>query len=107
MPVIGKIKLKTNKAVEKDTEISLLEIFPYEERVKLLTLEADVTRDQTKLKINIAKVGTINTTADATKKKGEKIHLWALMKFAQSSKKVRTLKAIKKDEALAVTVETV
>jgi hypothetical protein len=106
MPVIGKIELKADKDVEKDTEISLLELFPYEERVKPLTLEADVTRDQTRLKINIAKVGTIDSVADATKKTGEQVHLWALMKYAQSSKKVKLQEAIKKDEALAVTVET-
>ena len=106
MPVIGKIKLKADKDVGKDVEISLLELFPYTERVKPLTLEADVTRDQTKLRINIAKAGTIDTAADATRKKGEQIHLWALMKYAQSSQKIKTLKAIKKDEALAVTVET-
>lgn len=106
MPIIGKIELKADKDVDKDVEISLLELLPYTERIKQITLKAVVTRDQTKLRINIAKVGSIDTTADATRKKGEQIHLWALMKYAQSNKKVKASEAIKKDEALAVTVET-
>ena len=106
MTTVGKLEMKTDKDVAKDTEIGLLELFPYAERVKEFSLETDVTRDQTRLKVNITKFGSIDTIADATRKKDEKIHLWALMKYASSSKKVKALEEVKKDESIAITVET-
>jgi hypothetical protein len=106
MTTVGKLEMKTDKDVAKDTEISLLELFPYAERVKEFSLETDVTRDQTRLKVTIAKLGSIDAIADATRKKDEKIHLWALMKYTQTSKKIKASEAIKKDDLLAITVET-
>ena len=106
MAIVGRIELKTDKDVAKGTEISLLELFPYAERVKEFPLEAGVTHGQTRLKVTVAKLGSIDTIADATREKGEKIHLWALMKYGQTSKKIKTLEAIKKDENIAITVET-
>ena len=105
MSIVGKLELKTEKDVAKDTEISLLELFPYEERVKEFPLEADVVKDRTRLKVTVAKIGSIDTIADANRKKGGKIHLWTLMKYAQSSNKIKTSEAIKKDESIAITVE--
>jgi hypothetical protein len=105
MPVVGKIELKTDKDVGKNTEISLLELFPYEERVKEITLETEVARDKTRLKVTVAKLGVIDTIADATRKQGEKAHLWALMKYGKTTKKMKVQEPIKKDEALAITVE--
>ena len=108
MPTIGKIELKADKALGKDAETSLMELFPYTERVKEFSLEADVTRNQTRLKVTVAKLGSIDTIADATRKKDEKIHLWALMKYTDSSnKKIKVSEAIKKGDTLAITVETV
>ena len=106
MATVGKIELKTDKDVDKEAEISLLELFPYAERIKEFSLEADVERE-TRLKVIVAQLGTINTIADATRKKDEKIHLWALMKYADTSRKVKAQEVIKKDDTIAITVETV
>ena len=105
MPIVGKIELKTNKDVGKNTEISLLELFPYEERIKKIPLKSDVSSDQ-KLKVTIAKLGVIETSSDATKKQGEEAHLWALMKYGKTTIKIKTLEPIKKGEMLGITVET-
>ena len=75
MATIGKLELKTDKDVEKDAEISLLEFFPYTERVNEFVLKADVIRDQTRINITVAKLVNIYTMADTTRKKGDKIHL--------------------------------
>ncbi len=107
MTTVGKLELKADKDVGKGAEISLLELFPYTERIKEFSLETDVTRDQTRLKVTVARIGSINTIADATRKKEEKIHLWALIKYTDSSKKIKTAEAIKKGDTLAITAETV
>jgi hypothetical protein len=106
MPLVGKIKLKSDKDVGKDIEISLLELFPYEERIKKIPLEADITKDQTRLKVTIAKLGVIESISDVSKKKSEEAHLWSLMKYIKTTEKTKVLKPIKKDEALDITVET-
>jgi hypothetical protein len=106
MPVVGKVELKAEKDVAAGAETSLSDLFSYSERRKEFTLESDVERDKTKLKVNVAKLGTIEATADTTKKKGEKTNLWLLMKVADFSKKVKAKEDIKKGDTLAITVET-
>ncbi|MDH5815176.1 MAG: hypothetical protein QE164_00015 [Candidatus Nezhaarchaeota archaeon] len=107
MPVVGKVELKADKDVKKGEEVSLTELFPYSERTKEFTVDVDVERDKTKLKITVAKLGTIETTADTTKKKGEKTSLWAITKYSDMSKKVKASEDIKKGETLSVTIETI
>jgi len=106
MPLVGKVELKADRDVAANAEVSLSELFPYAERSKEFTLEADVERNKTKLKITVAKLGTIEAVADETKKKGEKTSLWRLLKIADASKKVKAKEAIKKGDVLAVTIET-
>lgn len=107
MPLVGKVDLKAGKDVAAGAETSLSDLFPYPERSKEFTLEQDVQRDKTKLKITVAKLGAIETTADTTKKKGEKTSIWLLSKTSDFSKKVKAAESIKKDDVLSVTVEAV
>jgi hypothetical protein len=107
MAIVGKAELKTDKDVDKEAEISLFDLFPYEERIKEFAVEADVVQNATRLKVTIAKLGSITALSDATREKGGKIHLWALLKYADTSRKLKTQEAIKKDETIAITVETV
>jgi molybdopterin converting factor small subunit len=106
MPVVEKVELKADKHVAAGAETSLSDLFSFSERRKELTLESDVEKDKTKLKVNVDKLETIETTADTTKKKGEKTNIWLLMKVADFSKKVKAKEAIKKGDTLAITVET-
>ena len=89
MAAVGNLELKTDKDLGKDAEISLLELFPYTERVKEFVLKADVIHDQTILNIIIAKLFNIDTMANTARRKDDKIHLWALMKYGHSSKKLK------------------
>jgi len=107
MAQVGKVELKADKDVNAGAETSLSDLFPYSERSKEFTLESNVERDKTKLKITVAKLGTIETTADTTKKKGEKSNTWLLSKISDFSKKVKAQESIKKGDLLTVTVETV
>jgi len=107
MPVVGKVDLKADKDVNAGAETSLSDLFTYFERSKEFTLESDIKRDKTKLRITVAKLGSVETTADTDKKKGEKTSVWMITKYADLSKKVKANEAIKKDDILPVTVETV
>ncbi|MEM2094585.1 MAG: hypothetical protein QXI32_04750 [Candidatus Bathyarchaeia archaeon] len=80
-------------------------MFPSPERNKEFSLDADVTRDKTKLRIVVAKLGTLDATADTTKKKGEKTSLWMITKYSDFTKKVKASEAIKKGDTLSVTLE--
>lgn len=107
MPIVGKISLKADKDVNAGAEVSLSELFTYDERRKEFTLESDVERDKTKLKVTISKLGVIETVADTTKKKGDKTNIWLLMKISDFSKKVKAAESIKKGDILDITVESV
>ena len=105
MSVIGKVELKANKDVDAGAETNLSELFPSPERSKEFSLEENVERDKTKLKVTVAKLGIVDVTADTTKKKGEKTSLWLLTKLSDLSKKVKATEPIKKGDALAITIE--
>ncbi|MBS7642468.1 MAG: hypothetical protein QW374_06520 [Candidatus Bathyarchaeia archaeon] len=107
MPIVGKISLKADKDVNAGAEVSLSELFTYDERRKEFTLESDVERDKTKLKVTVSKLGVIETVADTTKKKGDKTNIWLLMKISDFSKKVKASESIKKGDILDITVESV
>jgi hypothetical protein len=106
LALVGKIDLRADRDVTAGAEVSLSELFPYPERSKEFTLESDITRDTTKLKLKVAKLGTVDTTADTTKKKGEKTNIWMLTKISDFSRKVKAAEAIKKGDTLSITVET-
>ena len=107
MPTVGKIELKADKDVDAGAEVSLSDLFSYSERSKEFPIDADVTRDKTKLKIDVAKLGSLNITADSTTKKGQKTSLSMLTKYTDINKKVKASEAIKKGDALTVNVKTV
>jgi len=107
MPVVGKIELKADKDVSTGAETSLSKLFSLSEQRKEFSVNADVTRDKTKLKLAVAKLSSLDATADLTKKKGEKTNLWMLTKSSDFDKKVKASEAIKKGDVLAITVETV
>jgi hypothetical protein len=106
MPIVGKVELKADKDVAAGAETSLSELFSYSERRKEFTLESDIERDKTKLRITVSKLESLETVADITKKKGEKTNIWMVMKIADFSKKIKAKEAIKKGDSLTVTVET-
>jgi len=106
MPVVGRIELKADRDVAANTETSLIDLFPYSERSKEFTLESDIERDKTKLKITISKLETLESVADITRKKGEKTSLWAITKYRELSKRIKAKENIKKGDILSVTVET-
>jgi anthranilate/para-aminobenzoate synthase component I len=106
MPIVGKVELKADKDVAAGAETSLSDLFSFDERRKEFTLESDVERDKTKLKVTISKLESFEATADTTRKKGEKTSLWMMLKYSDFSKKIKTKEAIKKGDTLSVTVET-
>ena len=106
MPGIGKIDLKTDKDVSTNAETSLVDLFSSTERYKEFTLDGDVRRDDTKLKITAAKLASIDFTADLTKWKGNKTSLNAIMRYTYLSKKIKASQAINKGDTITINIET-
>ena len=107
MSVIVKVDLKADRDVNAGAEMSPYDLFPYSERNKNFTLESGVEWDKTKLKITVAKLGSVEIVANTSKKKGEKASISMISKTADLSKKVKAKETIKKGDVLSVTVETV
>lgn len=107
MSVIVKVDLKANRDVNAGAEMSLYDLFSYSERNKYFTVESGVEQNKTKLKITVAKLGSVELVANMSKKKGEKTSISMISKTADLSKKVKAKETIKKDDVLSVTVETV
>jgi hypothetical protein len=106
MPVIGKIDLKTDKDVSTNAETSLVDLFSSTERYKEFTLDGDVAKSITKLKITAAKLASIDFTADVTKRKGDKTSLNAITRYIDISKKIKASQAINKGGTITINIET-
>ena len=107
MATVGKLELIAAKDVNTNTETTLRDLFTYPEPNKELTLDTDVTRYKSGLKMTISKLGaSLDTFSDLTGKKGEKTSLLGLSDLAVFFKPVKASQAIKKGEALTVNIET-
>ena len=105
MMKLGNIIMKANKDVKMGEETNIDQLFSVDEQTKLFEACENVTKDETKLKINVAKVGMFEAIADTTRKKGKKINCFMLLKRTDLSKKIAAPRDIKKGEKVEVTVE--
>ncbi len=106
MAKLGSIELVADKDVKKGEETKINDLFTSSEQRKEFELLEDVTRDKTGIKVTIAKVGSFDTKADTSKKKGEKTNCCVLLKYADLSKNLKASEDIKKGDKLGVTIET-
>ena len=106
MVKLGSVELVADKDVKMGEETNIKALFVSSEQRKEFELPEDVTRDTTGIKVTIAKVGSFDTKADTSKKKGEKTNCWYLLKFADLSKNLKASEDIKKGDKLGVTIET-
>ena len=110
MAKLGSIELVADKDVKKGEETNINALFTSHtysgEQRKEFELLEDVTRDKTGIKVTIAKVGSFDTKADISKKKGEKASCWNLLKYADCSKNLKASEDIKKGDKLGTTIET-
>lgn len=107
---IGSIELQTERDVKKGEEVSIEDLFPwhdYDEVQKVFDLSMDVERGLP-IKVKVDKVGVIEAKADTTKKQGALplIGLWMLLSFPDLRKKITASEDVKKNEMLAVSLET-
>lgn len=106
MVKLGSVELVADKDVKKGEETNINDLFAYSEKGKEFELLEDVTSGKTGIKVTIAKVGSFDTKADISKKKGEKTNCRALLKYADLSKNLKASEDIKKGDKLGVTFET-
>lgn len=106
MALAGKGKLKADRYLAAGTEANIFDMFSFEERSRRFPVDQPVRRDETRFRINVAKVGAIDVTSDATLPKGFYTSLELLMRWTDMAKRMVVSDSVKKDEALAVTVES-
>jgi len=104
--LVGKVDLKADIDVKAGEELRLTDLFSWDEKWKEFTVESDIEYGKTRIKVNIPKVGVIETIADITRKKGERACLWLLMKFYEFLSRRKALQDISKGETLTITIET-
>jgi hypothetical protein len=106
MTKLGSIDLVAGKDIKRGEETSINVLFPWKEQSKEFELLEDLTKDKTGIKVTITKVGSFDTKADTSKKKGEKINCRVLLKYFDVSKKLKASEDIKKGDKLSATIET-
>ena len=105
MVKLGSVELVADKDVKMGGETKPNALFASSEQRKEFELLEDVTRDKT-IKVTIAKVGSFDTKADTSTKKGEKASCWRLLKYTDLSTNLKASEDIKKGDKLGVTIET-
>ncbi len=106
MAKLASIELNADQDVAKGKKTSIIPLFSNTEGWKDFELFENVQTDKTRIKVAIAKVGSFQTKANATRKKGEKTNLWLLLNRSDSTKKIAAIDDIKKGDKLTVTLET-
>ena len=109
MAKLGSITLESSKDVLKgDTErTSAARVFAAPERSKEFELLEDVEKDKTAIKVTVGTLGSFNSTANVSKKKGEKVNFTSLVKYADMSADHVAEGAVTKGDKVEVTFETI
>jgi len=104
---LASIELTANKDVKKGEKVTIESLFAYVERRKEFEVPSDIKRGDIKIKVDISKVGALETKSDTTKKKGEKTSLVALLSYLDLRKELTASEDVKKGDKLTVNIETV
>ena len=106
MAKLASIELNADQDVAKGMKTSIIPLFSHTDLWQEFQLLENVQADKTRIKINIAKVGSFQTKANATRKNGEKTNCALLLKSDDFTRKIAATDDIKKGEKLTVTLET-
>jgi hypothetical protein len=105
---LGSIFLKAGKDVYAGEETSIDQLFSTDIQRKMFEVREGVTKDETKLKVSLTKLGSFETFADVTVKKGKKTNSFMLLKRMDGlSKKISASDNIKKGDKIEAFFETV
>ena len=106
MAKLASIELNADQDVAKGMKTSIIRLFSQTEGWKNFELLENVERGKTRIIVTIARVGSFQTEANATRKKGEKTNCWSFLNRSDFSKKIAATDDIKKGDKLTVTLET-
>ena len=106
MAKLASIELNVDQDVAKGEKTSIIPLFSNTEGWKNFELLENVETGKTRIKVAIVKVGSFQTKANATRKKGEKTNLCLLLNRSEFTKKIAATDDIKKGDKLMVTFET-
>ena len=105
MSKLASIVLTADRKVAKGMKIGIIPLFSNTEGWKNFELLENVEKGKTKINVTIAKFGSFQTKANATKRKGEKVALWLLLNSSDFSKKIAATNDIAQGDELTVTLE--
>jgi len=106
MAKLASIELNADQDVAKGKKTSIIRLFSQTEGWKNFELLENVERGKTRIKVTIARVGSFQTKANTTRKKGEKANCWSFLDRSDFSNKIAATDDIKKGDKLTVTLET-
>ena len=104
---LASVELIANRDVKKGEKVSIESLFTRVEQRKEFEVSSDIKSRDTKIRVIIPKVETLETTATTTKKKGEKTSLWMILPYSDPRKELAAYEDVKKGDKLAVSIETV
>ena len=106
MAKLASIELNADQDVAKGMKNSIIPLFSDTEGWKNFELLENVEAGKTRIKVTIAKVGSFQTKANTTRKKGEKTNCWSFLNHSDFTKKIAATDDLKKGDKLTVTLET-
>lgn len=105
MARLGDFELVASANVKAGEKTSIASLFALPERSREYELMQDV-KEGTKLKISVDKLQPLESTADATLKKGVRVTAWRLIRYADFVREVIASADIKAGDRLRVIYET-
>jgi hypothetical protein len=106
MAKLASIELNADQDVAKGKKTSIIRLFSQTEGWKNFELLENVERGKTRIIVTVARVGSFQTRANTTRKKGEQTNCWSFLDRIDFSKKIAATDDIKKGDKLTVTLET-
>jgi len=104
---LGSVELVVNRDAKKGGDVDIESLFSYGEQRKEFELFGDVKRWRTKIKAVISKIGILETSADITKKRGEKTCIRGLFSYPARKDSFAASEDIKKGDTISVDIELV
>jgi hypothetical protein len=101
------VELNSEVDLRKGEEASIDFLSPLDARQKFFELLEDIELEKTKLDVHVGGLGSWETKAFATKKKGEKTVLFFVLRVADTFKKFRASADVRMGDKICVTLDLI
>ena len=107
MGKVFSVELESEVDLKKGEEASIDYLAPIAARRKYFEMLEDVELDKTKVRVNVGKLGSWETTIFATKKKGERTIVFFVLRLTDTFRKFKAAADVRMGDKIEVTAESI